>query len=35
MGRERWITILRFAVRALIIVTIIVVMALLLAPKAC
>ncbi len=35
MGHERWIKILRFTVKALIIVTIIVVMALLLAPKAC
>ncbi len=35
MGRKRWMKILRFVAKVLLIVTIIVVMALLLAPKAC
>ncbi len=35
MGRERWMNILRFTVKVLVIVAMIVVMALLLTPKAC
>ncbi len=35
MGNKRWTKVLRLAVKVLVIVAIIVVMALLLAPKAC
>ncbi len=35
MGNKRWAKVLRLAVKVLVIVAIIVVMALLLAPKAC
>ncbi len=35
MGNKRWANVLRFVAKALVIVTIIVIMALLLAPKAC